>query len=61
VSLSGDGSFSYDPFDDLCGVDGFDYQVSDGLFTSAIATVSINVSCVNDTPVITATGANLSE
>ncbi len=51
VSLSADGSFSYSPNPDFNGSDSFTYQASDGVNSSNIATVSITVNAINDTPV----------
>ena len=50
LSLNADGSFSYQPFADLNGPDTFTYKASDGSLFST-ATVTINVSAVNDAPV----------
>lgn len=43
ISLRDDGSFTYRPNSDYSGVDSFQYSVTDGLQTSAPATVMINV------------------
>ena len=50
LELSADGSFTYTPAADFFGTDTFTYQVSDGLETSAEATVTITVLPVNDPP-----------
>jgi hypothetical protein len=52
-TLNGDGSFTYTPDADYCGSDGFTYHANDGLVDSNVATVSIDVICVNDPPVLT--------
>jgi VCBS repeat-containing protein len=49
--LNADGSFSYDPDPNYCGPDSFTYVANDGLADSNIATVSIDVICVNDAPI----------
>lgn len=46
-----DGSFTYTPSTNWHGADTFRYRASDGLTNSALVTVTINVSPVNDTPV----------
>ncbi|MCB9925288.1 MAG: DUF3105 domain-containing protein [Planctomycetaceae bacterium] len=43
VTFNNDGSFVYTPTTDFFGSDSFTYQASDGLATSNIASVSINV------------------
>jgi VCBS repeat-containing protein len=53
LSLGADGSFTYTPNPDFNGTDTFTYQVSDGVATSTIATVTITVNPVNDAPVTT--------
>jgi outer membrane protein OmpA-like peptidoglycan-associated protein len=50
VTLSGDGSFAYTPDPDYNGPDSFTYKVNNGLRDSSIATVSIDVTPVNDPP-----------
>lgn len=47
LTLNSDGSFTYVPDADFSGVDSFTYRASDGTATSAIVTVSINVSDQN--------------
>ena len=51
VTLQPDGSFDYVPDRDFSGADSFTYQASDGLDTSAMTTVSIDVAPVDDPPV----------
>ena len=51
LSLNADGSFTYDPNANYCGPDSFTYQVNDGTVDSNVATVTIDVACVNDPPV----------
>jgi hypothetical protein len=50
--LSGDGSFSYTPNADYCDSDSFTYHANDGTDDSNVATVSIDVVCVDDPPQI---------
>lgn len=50
LSLSGDGSFSYNPDPDYNGSDSFTYRAYDGQDYSGAATVSITVNAVNDAP-----------
>ncbi len=49
--FNSDGSFTYTPTANTCGADSFTYQANDGTADSNIATVDINVICVNDAPV----------
>lgn len=51
LTLNADGSFSYDPDLNYCGVDSFTYHANDGFADSNIATATITVFCVNDAPV----------
>ena len=51
VTLNSDGSFTYTPAADFSGVDGFSYVASDGVASSEVATVTINVNAINDGPV----------
>jgi hypothetical protein len=50
VTLSG-GVVTYTPAPDYFGPDTFSFRASDGTSSSNVATVSINVSPVNDTPI----------
>jgi VCBS repeat-containing protein len=50
VTLNADGSFVYTPEADFNGTDGFSYLASDGSGNSEVASVTINVSAVNDDP-----------
>lgn len=45
------GQFTYTPNPDFNGLDTFQYQLSDGQSTSNIATVTLDVSPVNDPPI----------
>ncbi|MFV1965927.1 MAG: Ig-like domain-containing protein [Pirellulaceae bacterium] len=58
LTLNNDGSFAYTPNGDYNGVDTFTYRASDGIDTSAVATVTLTVDPVNDAPV--ASDQNLS-
>jgi VCBS repeat-containing protein len=54
VAAGTNGSFTYTPDANYCNAttpDTFTYTVSDGTATSAPATVSVTVACVNDGPV----------
>ena len=50
LDLAADGLFTYTPAADYVGLDSFSYQASDGGLLSAVATVSIAVTEVNDDP-----------
>lgn len=50
VTLNEDGSFLYKPDDNFAGTDYFTYEVTDGVFTSKRATVTIHVANINDPP-----------
>ncbi len=50
LTLNTDGSFDYTPVADFNGVDGFSYVVSDGTTDSDVASVTLNVSGINDGP-----------
>jgi Bacterial cadherin-like domain len=49
--LQSDGTFTYAPIPNFNGQDSFTYRVTDGTATSNLATVTINVTPVNDAPV----------
>ncbi len=51
VTLLEDGSFSYAPNENANGTDTFQYFVNDGESDSNIATVTINIEAILDTPV----------
>jgi VCBS repeat-containing protein len=59
--LSADGSFTYTPANAFTGIDSFTYRASDGLATSDIATVTINVAAPLDIHLtsFTSNGTNL--
>ncbi len=52
LTLNANGSFRYTPVANFNGPDSFTYQVSDGGLTSNIANVAINVTSVNDAPIV---------
>lgn len=51
LTLSPNGSIRYVPTLNYNGQDSFTYRTSDGLLSSSIATVTIDISAVNDAPV----------
>jgi len=51
ASLNGDNSINYQPAANYCGSDTFDYTIQDDGGLQATATVSVNITCVNDPPV----------
>ncbi|MEM9657793.1 MAG: Ig-like domain-containing protein, partial [Planctomycetota bacterium] len=53
VVLNPDGSFEYTPDLNFHGVDSFTYRVSDGTYQSGIVSVELNITAVNDDPMIT--------
>ncbi|MDW8239500.1 MAG: tandem-95 repeat protein [Acidobacteriota bacterium] len=50
VMMNANGSFSYSPPANYCGQDSFAYTISDGRGGTDTATVTVNVTCVNDPP-----------
>jgi VCBS repeat-containing protein len=51
LTLNPDGGFSYTPSQDFNGTDSFTYHANDAKLDSNVATVTITVTAVNDTPV----------
>lgn len=51
LSLATNGGFTYLPATNFNGTDNFTYKANDGAADSGIATVTINVTAVNDPPV----------
>lgn len=51
VVLNPSGSFSYVPNENYFGADSFTYKANDGFLDSDVATVSITINSVDDTPV----------
>ncbi len=58
-NLTSTGSFTYTPNSNESGVDTFSYQVNDGSNNSNIATITLNITPINDPPSF-AKGTNLS-
>lgn len=50
LALSANGAFEYRPTLNYAGPDSFTYKVNDGMGDSNIATVTIDVSAINDAP-----------
>jgi VCBS repeat-containing protein len=61
VTFNADGTFVYTPNADANGTDSFTYKASDGTEESAPATVTINITPVNDAPVAVANSYTLAE
>jgi hypothetical protein len=59
-TLSNDGSFTYRPTGNFFGTDRFTYRVFDGIQRSAPVTVTLNVTPVNDAPVIVGAATRIS-
>ena len=53
VTLNSDGSVDYGPVAEYNGVDSFTYTLSDGEGGTDTATVNLDITPVNDTPVVT--------
>ncbi|HEY3053365.1 MAG TPA: Ig-like domain-containing protein, partial [Thermoanaerobaculia bacterium] len=51
LTLNANGSFTYTPAANYSGTDTFTYKANDGSADSAPATVTINITAVNDAPV----------
>ncbi|HEX3148672.1 MAG TPA: Ig-like domain-containing protein [Gemmataceae bacterium] len=54
LTLGTDGGFTYTPVADYNGPDSFTYKANDGAADSNVATVSLNVTAVNDPPTLAA-------
>ncbi|HTV00206.1 MAG TPA: cadherin-like domain-containing protein, partial [Luteitalea sp.] len=52
LSFNADGSFVYTPVANYFGSDSFTYRASDGTAQSAVATVALMVTAVNDAPTL---------
>ena len=61
VALNGDGNVVFTPAADFNGAATFDYTVSDGNGGTATQTVSVDVTAVNDAPVVNSMAAVLAE
>ena len=54
LTLNANGSFTYTPAANYNGADSFTYRANDGTANSNTATVTLNVTAVNDAPVAVA-------
>ncbi|MFN6051139.1 MAG: Ig-like domain-containing protein, partial [Planctomycetia bacterium] len=54
ITNSATGEFTYVPIQDATGADSFTFKVNDGTVDSAAATISVNITPVNDVPVANA-------
>lgn len=61
IEWNTDGALTYVPNKDFAGVDSFQYKVFDGSLDSNVATVTIEVTPVNDAPVAKADAYELTE
>lgn len=61
LTLNSDGSFTYTPTSGYLGPDSFTYRASDGVLTSALTTVSLNVALTNAAPTGTADNYEVAE
>ncbi|MBK1810420.1 tandem-95 repeat protein [Clostridium sp. YIM B02505] len=61
LNINLDGTFTYTPNKDFNGQDSFTYKVNDGTVDSALATVIINISPVNDAPIAYGQSLNVDE
>ena len=52
LTLNADGSFTYTPNANFNGTDAFTYRAHDGTVDSALATVTLTVTAVNDPPIL---------
>ena len=52
LTLNANGSFAYTPAANFSGTDTFTYKASDGTAQSDVTTVTINITAVNDPPVV---------
>jgi VCBS repeat-containing protein len=59
--LNADGTYTYTPVANYNGPDSFTYKVNDGAADSAVATVTITVSAVNDAPSASNAAVTVSE
>ena len=61
LTMSSDGSFSYQPNGNFHGNDSFSYKVSDGADASGVIAVTLAVNPVNDAPIADAGGPYVSQ
>jgi VCBS repeat-containing protein len=59
LTLNSDGSFDYSPDENFCGSDSFTYHANDGQEDSNMVTVTLNITCVNDAPIVVDQNAKL--
>ena len=59
--LNINGTVTFTPHTNFNGAADFSYTITDGTFTSNVATVTVNVAAVNDDPIAQATQAEASE
>ncbi|MEQ1576222.1 MAG: peroxidase family protein [Hyphomicrobium sp.] len=52
LNFAVDGTFDYTPNADFSGTDSFTYTANDGVFDSNVATITFNVTPVDDAPVV---------
>ncbi len=56
ITNTSSGAFTYTPNANINGTDSFTFRASDGQASSNIATVTLNITAVNDAPVLNAIG-----
>ena len=61
LTLNTDGTFHYTPNANFTGTDSFEYKVEDGTGNAESATVTINVTSVNDNPVAVSDSFTMNE
>lgn len=61
LTLNANGSFTYQPELNYTGADSFSYHAADATLSSNVATVTINITAVNDAPVAVADSYNVSK
>ncbi|MCK5228276.1 MAG: PKD domain-containing protein, partial [Desulfobulbaceae bacterium] len=61
ITNAATGAFTYTPDADANGVDTFTFKVNDGTEDSAIATMTVTISAVNDAPVASAGSLTVNE
>ena len=61
ITDSATGAYSYTPNANATGADSFTFKANDGLVDSNIATVTVNITAVNDTPVANDDSASVDE
>ena len=61
ITDSATGAYSYTPNANATGADSFTFKANDGLVDSNIATVTVNITAVNDAPVANDDSASVDE